>query len=37
MNRRNLFKTGLTMAGGALLPTARKTSAIADGTDNTPF
>src|SRR4028119_114007 len=36
MNRRNLLKTGLTMAGGALLPTAGKTSASAADTNNTP-
>ena len=36
MNSRNLLKTGLTMDGGALLPTAGKTSASAAGTNNTP-
>lgn len=35
-NRRDLFKTGLVLAGGALLPTACKTSAsAAGGTKNT--
>jgi hypothetical protein len=34
MNSRNLLKTGLTMAGGALLPTAGKTSASAAGANN---
>src|SRR5215210_2575821 len=35
MNRRNLLRTGLTMAGGALLPTAGKTSTSATGKNNT--
>jgi aryl-alcohol dehydrogenase-like predicted oxidoreductase len=35
MNRRNLLKTGLTMAGGALLPAAVKTSTSATGRNNT--
>ena len=31
MNRRNLFKTSLTIAGGAMLPAACKTSASTAG------